>query len=127
MKGDGAMETVSVEQGVHNTAHRANIHSTPYGHEHEAERTTGASTDGTHRTGASAGAADTMEEGQRKSARTEVEAPAGRTPGSKVAFSARSRENSREEVFENNKTVKTDEERSGWWGALKKRFYRDMG
>ena len=27
----------------------------------------------------------------------------------------------------NNKTVKTDEERSGWWGALKKRFYRDMG
>ena len=78
LQGDGAMETVSVEQGVHNTAHRANIHSTPYGHEHEAERTTGASTDGTHRTGASAGAADTMEEGQRKSARTEVEAPAGR-------------------------------------------------
>ena len=76
-----------------------------------------------------AGAADTMEEGQRESARTEqVEAPAGRAPGSKVTFSARSRENSREEVFENNKTgFKTDEERSGWWGALRKRFYRDMG
>ncbi len=27
-----------------------------------------------------------------------------------------------------NKTgFKTDEERGGWWGALKKRFYRDMG
>ena len=90
------------------------------------DRTRDESTDGTNRTGTSAGTAGKTEEGQCESAWTGMEAPAGRAPGS-VAFSARSRENSREEVFENNKTVKTDEERSGWWGALKKRFYRDMG
>ena len=126
LQGHVAMETVSMEQCVHNTAHRASIHSTPYWHGHEADRTTDESTDGTNRTGTSAGTAGKTEEGQCESAWTGMEAPAGRAPGS-VAFSARSRENSREEVFENNKTVKTDEERSGWWGALKKRFYRDMG
>ena len=71
---------------------------------------------------------DTTEEDQYESARVGLEAPAGRAPRRDVVSSERSRENSREEVFENNKTgFKTDEERSGWWGALKKRFYRDMG
>ena len=126
LQGHVAMETRRVEQCEHSTAHRASMHSAPYWHEHEGDRTTEKSKNGTNRTGTPAGTAGKTEEGQGESAWTGMEAPAGRAPGS-VAFSARSRENSREEVFENNKTVKTDEERSGWWGALKKRFYRDMG
>ena len=50
------------------------------------DRTTEESTDGTNRTGAPAGTADTMEEGQCESARTGVEAPAGQAPGSNVVF-----------------------------------------
>ena len=45
-----------------------------------------------------------------------------------IVSSARPRANSREGFFENNKTrFKTDGARSGWWEALKRRFYRDMG
>ena len=72
-------------------------------------------------------AAGTTEAGRRESVRAEVEAPAERAQHD-VIFSARPRANSREGFFENNKTgFKTDEERSGWWEALKRRFYRDMG
>ena len=35
------METVSMEQCVHNTAHRASLHSTPYWHGHEADKDDG--------------------------------------------------------------------------------------
>ena len=122
------MRGVSEEPCVYSTAHRAGTHSTPYRNGQDVDRTTAESAGSTDRTGAPAGTAGTTEEGRYESARARVEAPAGRAPGSNVVFSARSRENSQEEVFENNKTgFKTDEERSGWWGALKKRFYRDMG
>ena len=127
LQGDVATETVSMEQCVHNTAHRASIHSTPYGRGHDAYRTMEESTDGTNRTGATAGTAEATE-GQCVSTRTGVDASARRAPGHDGVFSERSRENSREEVLENNETrFKTGEERSGWWEALKKRLYRDMG
>ena len=112
LQGDVATETVGVEQCVHNTAHRASIHSTPYGRGHDAYRTMEESTDGTNRTGATAGTAETTE-GQCESTRTGVDASARRAPGHDGVFSERSRENSREEVLENNETrFKTGEERT---------------
>ena len=85
-------------------------------------------THGTNRAEVSSGEADATKAGQRKRERTVAEAQAERAPGGAFVLSARPRENSHEGVPENNETrFKTDEEKSGWWEALKKRFYRDMG
>ena len=48
MQGDVAMAMVSMEQCVHSTVHRANTHSTPYWHGHDADRTTEESADDTN-------------------------------------------------------------------------------
>ena len=124
-QGDAVQTMGSDEQG-HSTVSKASTHCTTHRQETDADRMTVGSEDGDERYREPAH--NTTEEGQYESARVGLEAPAGRAPGRNVVFPARSRENSREEVFENNKTgLKTDEERGGWWGALKKRFYRDMG
>ena len=123
-QGGAAPVMVSDTPGEYSTANRAS-----HWHGRDEDRMTAVRrAHGANRAEVSSGEADATKAGQRKRERTVAEAQAERAPGGAFVLSARPRENSHEGVPENNETrFKTDEEKSGWWEALKKRFYRDMG